>query len=44
MALHHVGLHTYDLPPDELATIERMGAVSAELLPGAYVQALEEAE
>jgi hypothetical protein len=44
MALHRVGLHTYDLLPDELAVIERMGAVPADMLPGAYLRALREAE
>jgi hypothetical protein len=42
MALHRVGLHSYVLPPEDLATVERMGAVSADLLPGEYIAALKE--
>jgi hypothetical protein len=42
MALHRAGLHTYDLPPDELAVIERMKAAPAAFLPGVYVRAVEE--
>jgi hypothetical protein len=42
MALHEVGLHTYDLPTDELATIERMAATTADQLPGEYLVALED--
>lgn len=41
MALHHVGLHTYDLPQEELSVIEGMDAVEASRLPGAYVRARE---
>lgn len=42
MALHLVGLHSYVLPPDDLATVERMGAVPSADLPGEYLTALKE--
>jgi hypothetical protein len=41
MALHTVGLHTYDISPDELSVIERMKAAPADFLPGVYLRALE---
>lgn len=41
MALHRVGLHTYDLAPEELARIEQIRAVPAEELPAAYLRAVE---
>jgi hypothetical protein len=43
MALHRVGLHTYDLPPEELEVIESTPAVMPDRLPDAYLRALEEA-
>lgn len=42
MALHRAGLHTYDLSQEELAHIERMGAVEGDLLPGVFLRALQE--
>lgn len=42
MALHHVGLHSYHLSPEELRQIEQMAAVEADSLPGEYLRALEE--
>jgi hypothetical protein len=41
MALHKIGLHTYDLSPEELAHIERTTAVLPDLLPGAFLSTLE---
>lgn len=42
MALHKVGLHTYDLAPQDLKLVEAVPAVSAELLPSAYLRAVQE--
>lgn len=42
MALHRIGLHTYGLSGDELAHVERMTAVPADLLPGEYLNARED--
>lgn len=42
MALHLVGLHTYSLPPEELARIEQMSPVTSELLPQEYLMAGED--
>lgn len=41
MALHRVGLHTYNLPVEDLRIVEATRAVSADLLPGAYMRAME---
>lgn len=42
MALHTVGLHTYDLPLEYLAHIERTPAATADKLPGIYLRMAEE--
>lgn len=42
MALHRVGLHTYDLEPHVLRRVEAVSAVESDLLPGAYLRAAEE--
>lgn len=42
MALHQVGLHTYDVAPDELNHIEAMKAVPAEKLAEEYLNTLPE--
>ncbi len=44
MALHKVGLHTYDLPPEILAHVERTPAMIADKLPGFYLRTAEEDE
>lgn len=44
MALHRVGLHTYDLDPEVLAHIERMDAVDADRLPGLFLRTAEPEE
>lgn len=42
MALHKVGLHTYDLAPHILRWVEATPAVESDLLPGAYLRAAKE--
>lgn len=42
MALHRVGLHTYDLSPGVLAHVERTPALEADKLPGIYLRTAEE--
>jgi hypothetical protein len=42
MALHRAGLHTYDLPPEILAHVERTPATIADELPGIYLRTAEE--
>jgi len=42
MALHRVGLHTYDLPPEILDHVERTPAMIADKLPGLYLRTAEE--
>lgn len=37
--LHRVGLHSYDLMPQELALIEGLPAVESDSLPGVYMNA-----
>jgi hypothetical protein len=42
MALHEIGLHTYDLPSHILQRVEATRAVESDLLPGAYLRAAKE--
>lgn len=42
MALHEIGLHTYDLPMHILQAVEATRAVESDLLPGAYLRAAKE--
>lgn len=42
MALHKVGLHTYDLAPHVLRRVEATPALESDLLPGAYLRAAKE--
>lgn len=37
--LHQVGLHSYDLTPEELALVESIPAVESDSLPGVYMKA-----
>jgi hypothetical protein len=37
--LHRVGLHSYDLTPEELALVEGIPAVESDSLPGVYMKA-----
>lgn len=41
-ALHQVGLHSYDLEPEELDLVERIPAVESDVLAEAYMNAVEE--
>jgi hypothetical protein len=37
--LHRVGLHSYELTPEELALVESIPAVESDSLPGVYMKA-----
>jgi hypothetical protein len=41
-ALHQVGLHSYALTPQELAVVEELAAMESDMLPGAYMNAVNE--
>jgi hypothetical protein len=38
--LHQVGLHSYELRPEELAVVERIRAAESDVLPAAYMNAM----
>jgi hypothetical protein len=41
-ALHLVGLHSYQLTPEELRLVEKVPAVESDQLPAAYMAAMKE--